>query len=161
MKLELDPRDPSTFKYDKLRKHVLDNCANADALAHLDSEGARTAPGVYHYSIPAGVKLPQMPVVVNLAAIPNEETPAPAQAMEEIPIVKAENTINTKSDNMMKAFEAWTFQLSKVNEPRYGGYQTARAYAIEADHPPPNTPMNFTPPNAPTRPAYYRPGPNF
>jgi hypothetical protein len=65
MKLELDPRDPSTFKYDKLRKHVLDKCVTADALALLDSEGARTAPGVSPYSVPAGVPHPQMPVVIN------------------------------------------------------------------------------------------------
>jgi hypothetical protein len=155
MKLELDPREPATFKYNKLRQHVLNKCATADGLALLNSEGARTAPGVSPYSIPAGVPLPQMPVLVNHPAIPNEETPAPAQATEESPIAKAENTIDTKMDNMMKAFEAWTFQLSKANEPRYGGYQTARAYAIETDHPPPHTPMNFPPPNAPTGPAYY------
>ena len=161
MKLELDPRDPSTFKYDKLRKYALDKCATADALALLDSEGARTAPGVSPYSLPAGVPLPEMPVVVNLPAIPNEETPVPVQATQEITIAKAENTINTTMDNMMKAFEPWTFQLSKANEPRYGGYQTARAYAIQANHPPQHTPMNFPPPNAPTGPTYYRPGPNY
>jgi hypothetical protein len=94
-----------------------------------------------------------MPVVVNLPAITNEETLAPAQVMEEIPIAKAENTIDTKMDNMMKAVEAWTFQLSKANDPRDGGYQTARTYAIHAVHPPPHTPMNFPPPNAPTGPA--------
>jgi len=120
-KLELDPRDPSTFKYDKLRKHVLDKCSTADALAVLDSEGACTAPGVSPYSIPAGVPLPQMPVVVNLPAIPNEETTAPAQATEVIPIAKAENTSDTKMDNMMKACEAWTIQLSKANEPSVRG----------------------------------------
>jgi len=160
MKLKLDPRDPSTFKHDKLRKHVLDKCATADALALLDSEGACTAPGVSPYSIPARVRLQQMPVAVNLPAIPNEETLAPAQATEEIPIAKAENMIDTNMDNMMKDFEAWTFQLSKANEPRYGGYQTARAYAIQGEHPPPHTPMNIPPPDSPTGPAYYRLGPN-
>jgi hypothetical protein len=155
IKLELDLRDHSMFKYDKLRKYVLDKCATADALGLLDSEGASTVPGVSLYSIPGGVPLTQMPVVVNLPAIPTEETPAPTQAMEEIPIPKAENTINTKMEHMVKAFEAWTFQLRKANEPRYGGYQTARVYAIQADHPPPHTPMNFPPPKAPTGPAYY------
>jgi hypothetical protein len=29
MKLELHPRDPSMFKYDKLRKHVLDKSVTA------------------------------------------------------------------------------------------------------------------------------------
>jgi len=58
-----------------------------------------------------------MPVVVNFPAIANEETLAPAQATEEIPIAKAKNTIDMKMDEMMKAFEAWTFQLSKANEP--------------------------------------------
>jgi len=95
-----------------------------------------------------------MPVVINLPAIPSEETPAPAQVTEEIPIAKADNTIDTKMDNMMKAFEAWTFQMSKANEPGYGGYQTARAYAIQADHPPPHTPMNFPPLNVPMGPNY-------
>jgi hypothetical protein len=57
MKLELDPRDPSTFKYDKLRNHVLDKCATSNALAHLDSKAARMAPGVSPYSITAGVLL--------------------------------------------------------------------------------------------------------
>jgi len=161
MELDLDPRDPWTFKYDKLRKHVLDECGTADTLTLLNSEGARTAPGVSPYSILAGVPLPQMPVGANHPAIPNEETPAPAQAMEEIRIAKAENTIDMKIDTMMKAFKAWTFQLSKANEPRHRGYQTARAYAIQADHPPTHTPMNFTPPNAPTGPAYYQPGPNY
>jgi len=86
--------------------------------------------------------------------------PAPGQATEEISIAKAEITIVTKMDNMMKAFEAWTFQLTKVNEPRYRGYQTARVYAVQADHPPSHTPINFTPPNAPTGPPYYWLGPN-
>ena len=49
MKLELDPRDPLTFKYDKLRKHVLHKCATADDLALLDWEEARTALGVPSY----------------------------------------------------------------------------------------------------------------
>ena len=127
MKLELDPRDPSTLKYNKRRMHLLDECATTNALAHLHLEGAYTAPGVSPYSIPAAVPLPQMPVVVNLPAIPNKETPAAAQPTEEIAIANAVNTIDTKMDNMIMALEAWTFQLSKANEPRYGGYQTARA----------------------------------
>jgi len=101
-----------------------------------------------------------MLLVANHAAILTEETAAPVQATEEIAITKAENTINTKMANMMRACEPWTFQLSNVNEPRYGGYQTARAYAIQGDHSPPQTCMNFSPRNAPTGPAYYRPGPN-
>jgi len=78
MKLELYPRDPSMFKDVKLRKHVLDKCASPNALALLDSEGARTALGDSPYSIPAGVPLPQIPGVANLPAIHNEETPSPA-----------------------------------------------------------------------------------
>jgi hypothetical protein len=118
------------------------------------------APGVSPYLIPAGVSHPQMPVVVNLPAIFNAETLTPAQATEEFPIAKAENTIDRKMDNIMKPFEAWTFLLSKVNQPRHGGYQTARAYAIQADHPHTHTPMNFPPPNAPTGPAYNQHGRN-
>jgi len=160
MILEQDPRDPSTFKYDTLRKPVLGKCATADALAIRASQGAQTAPGFSPYSITAGVPLPQLPVVVNLLAIPNEETLAPVQATEEIPIAKAENTIDMKMDNMWKAFNASTFQRSKADEPRFGHYQTAMTYTIEADHAPPHAPVNIPPPNAPTGPAYCRPGPN-
>jgi len=122
--------DPSTFKYDKLWTHVLNKYVTADAITHLDLDGARMVPGVSPYSIPAGVPLSQMPVVVNLLAIPSEETLPPVQAVEAIPISKAENTMDTKMENMMKAFEAWTFRMSKANEPRYGGYQSARGCAI-------------------------------
>jgi hypothetical protein len=152
MKFKRDPRGHWTFKYDTLRKHVLDKCATGNALPLLDSEGARTVPGVSPYSIPAGVSLPQMRIVMNIPSIPNEVTPARAHATEEIPVAIGENTIDMKIDNMMKTFEALTFQLSKANEPRYGCYQTARAYAIQANHPPPHIPMNFSPPNAPTYP---------
>jgi hypothetical protein len=38
MKLELDPRDPLMFKYNKLRKQVLDKCATTNALTLLDSQ---------------------------------------------------------------------------------------------------------------------------
>jgi len=110
-------------------------------------------PGVSPYSIPAGVPLSQMPVVVNLLAIPSEETLPPVQAVEAIPISKAENTMDTKMENMMKAFEAWTFRMSKANEPRYGGYQSARGCAIQAVHPPPHMPMNVRPSSAPSAPA--------
>jgi hypothetical protein len=43
MKLELDPSDPPRLKYDIFQKLVLDKFSTADALALLDSEGARTA----------------------------------------------------------------------------------------------------------------------
>jgi len=69
-------------------KYVLDKCVTADALGLLDSEGARTVLAVSPYSVPAGVPLQQMPVVVNLPTIPCEESPAPAQATEVIPITK-------------------------------------------------------------------------
>jgi hypothetical protein len=69
--------------------------------------------------MPAGAPLPQVSVVVNLLTISNEVAPAQAQAPEGIPITKAENSINKKMDNMMKALEACTFQVSKVNELRY------------------------------------------
>jgi len=160
MKPEPVPRDPETFEYNKLRIHVLDKYVPSDALTLMDADGAHMAPGVSSYSIPAGVPLPQMAAVVNLPAIPSKETPAPAQAMEEIPITKADNTIDTKMHNMMKAFEAWTLRLSKANEPRYGGYQTARAYTIQADHPPRPTPINFPPLEARMGPAHYPLGPN-
>jgi len=46
-----------------------------------------------------------MSVAANLLAIPSDETPAPVQAMEEIPISKAEYEIDKKMDNMMQAFK--------------------------------------------------------
>jgi len=64
--------------------------------------------------------------------------------------------MNTKMYNMMKAFEAWTLQLSKANEPRYGGYLTARAYIIQADHPPMQIPIKVPHLNAPKGPTYDR-----
>ena len=161
IKLELDPREPSTFKYNKLRKQVADNCVTADALILLDSEGTCTALGVSPYSIPAGVPLPQMPVVVNLPAIPSKKTPAPAEAVEEIPIADPDNTIDTKMEYIIKAFEWWTFQLSEANEPRYEGNQIVRAYPFQADHPPLHTEMNFPPQNTPTRPADFWTSPNY
>jgi hypothetical protein len=88
-----------------------------------------------------------MPVAVNNQAIPRTETLAQAPATEEIPIAEARNTIDRPMDILMKAFQAWTFQLRKANMPRYPGYQTAMAYAIQADHPPLQTPMDSPPPN--------------
>jgi len=73
-----------TFKYDKLQNHILDKCVTADDLYLPDSEGAHTAPGVCAYSVPPGVAPPRMAVVVNLLAIPKEETAEPAQAWEDI-----------------------------------------------------------------------------
>jgi len=96
MKLQLDPRDPLTFKYDKLSMHDLEKCATTNSLTMLDLDGARTAPVVTPYFIPAGVLLPHMPVVVYCPAIPNKGTPVPVQAMEEIPITGAKNMINVK-----------------------------------------------------------------
>jgi hypothetical protein len=111
-----------TFNNNTFRKDVLNRCATTDALALLDSKGARMVSGVSPYLIAVGDVLPQMPVVGHFPAIANKETPAPAQSMEEIPIAKAVNTFDTEMDNMMKAFEAWTFQLRKENEPTYRGY---------------------------------------
>jgi len=155
MKLELDPRDPSMFKYNKLWMHVLDQCVTTDTLALLNTEGAHTAPGVSTSSVPAGVPHPQMTVVRNLPAIPSKGTLAPAQAIDGIHIAKGNNTIDTTMDNVMKAFKAWTFQKSKVNEPEYGGYHTATAYPIEAQRPPQQIPMHVPTPHVPTGPNYH------
>jgi len=130
MQLELDPRDRFTFKYDTLQTHVLIDCITADALTLLDSEGAHTVLGVSLYPIPAGVPLPQMPEVVNFPAIPIEVTPVPEQAIQEIPIANVESPMDTKTDIIMKSFDASTFQMSNANKPGYGGYQTTRAWVI-------------------------------
>jgi len=140
MKLELDLWDPSKCKYNKLWKHIFDRCVTAEAHAHLDLEGASSAPGVSPGSVAAGVPLPQMPAVIIVPAIPRTVTPAPAAATKEIPVAKANNTIDMKIEIMMRACEAWTFQMSKVNAPAQGGYQTGRVYDIQADNPPLLTP---------------------
>jgi hypothetical protein len=90
MKLEQHPRDPSTVKYNNLQRHVVDNCATPDTLIFMDVEVAYMAPGVSSSSIPAGVPLPLIPVVVELPAIPNNEILAPGQVTEVISITKAE-----------------------------------------------------------------------
>jgi hypothetical protein len=93
--------------------------------------------------------------VVSPLTIPKEKTPAPIQAMEEKPSIKSKYTVNMTMVNMMITVEAWTLQLSKANDHRYRGYQTTRAYATNADHPPPHTPMNFPPLNGPLGPPYH------
>jgi len=50
MKLELDPRDHSTSKYDKVQNHVLYQCGSTDSVALLDSEvlyGVRCPESLY------------------------------------------------------------------------------------------------------------------
>jgi len=56
-----------------------------------------------------------MPVVVKLLAIPQKETPALAQATEEIAIFSAENMIHTTMEHMVKAIDAWSFQVSTAH----------------------------------------------
>jgi hypothetical protein len=119
------------------------------------------APAVSAYSISAGVVLPQMPVVVNLQEINTAETQSPAQAREEIPITKAENSIVTKMESMIQAFKAWDFLLRTANDTRFGCYQTARADAIRADPSPLHKGINFTALTEPRGPAYYLPGHNY
>jgi len=36
MKLELDPRDASSFKYNTVRNYILDKCVTADSLTLWD-----------------------------------------------------------------------------------------------------------------------------
>jgi len=48
-----------------------------------------------------------MRLVKNLPAIPTEKTTAPQQATEELPIAKADNTMDTNIHNIMKVFKAW------------------------------------------------------
>jgi len=49
--------------------------------------------------------------------IPRNEFPTPVQAMEKMTINRIQNTIDMKMDNMMKAVEASTFQMSKAEVP--------------------------------------------
>jgi len=42
---------------------------------------------------------------------------------------------HTNVYNIMKVFEAWILQFNMASEPKYGGYQTARAYITQTGHP--------------------------
>jgi len=119
------------------------------------------APVVSPYSNSAAIPLPLMAVGMNLLAIPSGATIAPAQAMVEIPITTDDSTIDKKYDKMMHVFKAWTFQMGKVIQPRYKGYQPASVYAIQADDPPPNMPMNFPSLDVHAGSTYNRLGHNF
>jgi len=46
---------------------------------------------------------------MSLPAIPTEETLAPVQATKDILIAKADNKMDSKMKNLMKALEALTF----------------------------------------------------
>lgn len=109
IKLDLDPRESSSFKYNEHSNYILEKCVTAQALVPCDLDGAITEPGVSPYSIPGAVPLQQMAVVVNLQAIPSKETPPPAHATEEISIANAKNTFDMTRNNWMKGFEVWTF----------------------------------------------------
>jgi len=106
MKLELDPRNPLTFSYNKLRKSVHNKYWFINANAFINVEGACTAPVVCLSLLPAGVLLHQMPVVVNLVANSNKVTPVPVHATEAIAFTKAESIINVNMDIMTNAFKA-------------------------------------------------------
>ena len=170
IKLELDPQEPETFKYDSLHKYILDKYITADALTLLDTDTAHIAPEVSSYSIPTGDPLPQMPSVTSTSQ-ENEPSTATTTAVITTPNTettateKQEETIDTKMDNMMKAFEAWTVQLTKATYPRpqYTRYQMARAHANQADNPPMHPLQSHElQMNAPSGPGYYRPTmPNY
>ena len=127
MKLQLDSRDPLMFSYDELQKHAVVSCTTADAVTLLSSAVVCTALQVWPYIFTTGVLLPQVPQVVNLQTISMEETLALKQAMENVPISKAESTINMKIHTMMKIIHSWTFQQSKSNLPQYGDSQKVGA----------------------------------
>jgi hypothetical protein len=93
---------------------------------------------------------------VYLPAIPNKETPEPAQATKDIPIIEVENPIGMMMDNMMRVFEGCMFQLSNMDDSKFRGYQTAGAYAIHAEHPHPQTSVNFPHTNPPIGRTDYR-----
>lgn len=76
MKLYLDGRDRTTCKYYTVRKCSPNKPVTDEAHPLDDLEGSRMAAGVSPYSVPVGIPLPQMPVVVDVAAIPNKETRA-------------------------------------------------------------------------------------
>ena len=87
--------------------------------------------------------------------------PSPAQTVEIIPIAYIQHKMDNKLVNILKVCEASTYLVSKANQPRYGGYQTAMAYSIHAHHPPLQTQMYFLHSNAPTGPCNEWLGPNY
>jgi hypothetical protein len=105
---------------------------------------SHSLPGVFSYSIHAGVLLPQLPVVVKLLAIPTEEIPARVKLTEDFSITNTEYTNNTNINIVLNAFEASIMQMSNVNEHRYTGYNTDNAHPIQSDLPPPNAPTGST-----------------
>jgi len=113
-------------------------------LTQLNLAGTLTAQWISPDSIPAAVTLLQILLVVNHRAVHTEEIPAQAQSSKWLRIAWVEHMIDMEIDNMMTAFNAWTLQMSKANEPHYRRYQAARVSAIQADHPTLHTPITLT-----------------
>jgi hypothetical protein len=80
------------------------------------------------YPTPGGVQQPKELLLINLPAIPNQDTLAHEQAMPEVPIVKAKSTVNLKMDNMIVATMMCTIQMTNLNDPRSRCYETATSY---------------------------------
>jgi hypothetical protein len=135
VKIKLDPWEHETFNYDSLHKYIHDKCLTAAALALLEANTTHTTLGVLAYSIPTGVPLPQMPSVTSTSP-ENEQSTDVTTTVTTVPSTETtatetlKETIDTTMNSMMKAFEAWTFQLTKATNPRpqYTGYQKARAH---------------------------------
>jgi len=56
----------------------------------------------------------------------------------------------------MKAFKEKNFQIKEHYDPRFWGYQTAMAYAIQPDHSSSDILIWLLPPYTPIGAAYYR-----
>ena len=106
--LDMDPPQPATFKYDRLRDFLIAKCMTADALALIDSEETSTIPGISQYSAPALAAVPQLPTWVSptTSAAP-KETPTETK-IEEANVVEPFSH-NLKVDELTsKALEAFT-----------------------------------------------------
>ena len=112
----MDPQQPATFRYDRLRDFVIAKCVTADALTPIDSEETSTAPGISLNSAPALAVVPQLPVWVapTTSATP-KETPTEMKT-EEANIVEP---FSGKVDELTKALEAFTFQLTRLDDPNH------------------------------------------
>ena len=138
-RLDIDPMQQATFRYDRLRDFLIAKCATADALALINSEETSTTPGITQYSAPALTVLPWLPIWVSPPSAVRKETPTETKT-EEAYVVEP---FRGKVDELTGALEAFTFQLTRLDDPSHhlGGQHNARAFAIQADYTSPGPPI--------------------
>ena len=139
VRLDMDPQQLATFRYDRLRDFLIAKCATADALPLIDSEETSTAQGISQYLAPALVVVPQLPIGVSPTSTAPKETPTKTKT-EEANVVEP---FSSKVDESTKALEAFAFQLTRLDDPNHhtGGQPNGRAFTIQADYTSPGPPI--------------------